>query len=322
MKNLPWGAIGRALLLVLGVVVVTLLIRNAGPAKVAAILSEAWIFFPLLALCEMGMVACDVSCVRWQLGERRKDVPLRSWIWSSTYAYALQILFPAGRAAGEVARASVLGRHVGFARAAAASVGYQASNLYAVATLSLVATAVSFFIAGPIAGNLPKFEAINVVIVASIGTFIATVLRSKRATEFVAKRFKLSEAHQDELRDAVEHSIDVKRGAFFCVTGRGIQWFQYALCVFAIGGRFGLVPGSIAHGIQLVGATMGDVIPNQLGAVEGAYTAFAGALALTPDRVLALPLLIRITQISLAATCLVVATLFSKKSAQAPAPAE
>ena len=70
MKNLPWGAIGRALLLVLGVVVVTLLIRNAGPAKVAAILSEAWIFFPLLALCEMGMVACDVSCVRWQLGER------------------------------------------------------------------------------------------------------------------------------------------------------------------------------------------------------------------------------------------------------------
>ncbi len=313
MKKIPWGAIGRVLLLAAGITVVTLLVRSAGPAKVAAILREAWVFFPLLTAFEMAMIACDVSSVRWQLGEQRKLVPFRSWIWSSTFAYALQILSPAGRAVAEVARASILGRHVGFARAAAASVGYQASNLYAVATLSLVASGVSFFFARPIAGNLPKFEALNFLVVATIGTFVATMLRSKRAAGFIAKRFKLSDEHQGELHDAVERSIDVKRGALFCIFGRCIQWLQYTVCVLAIGGKFGLLPGSIAHGIQLVGATLGDVIPNQLGAVEGTYTAFADALALTPERVLALPLLIRITQISLATTCLVIATSMRRK---------
>lgn len=313
MRKLPWGAIGRVVLLVVGICVVTWLVKRAGPEKVAAILRDAWVFFPLLVGCEIGMIACDVSCVRWQLGKERTKVPLRSWIWSSTFAYALQILFPAGRAAGEVARASVLGRHVGFPRAAAASVGYQASNLYAVSLLSGIAACISFFFAGPTAGSLPKFEALNFVVVGGIGTFVAYVLRSKRAAEFIAKKFKLSLAHQDELRDATEESIDIRRGALFCTAGRCIQWFQYGLCVLAIGGKFGVIQASIAHGIQLVGATLGDVIPNQLGAVEGAYTAFADVMQLTPERVLALPLLIRITQISLATTCLVIATSMGKR---------
>lgn len=318
-RRFPWGAIGRALLLVAGAAVVGWLVHRAGPAKVAAILRDAWTLLPVLYACEMTMVTCDVLCVRWQLGAARAKVPLRSWIWSSTFAYALQILFPAGRAAGEVARASVLGRHVGFARAAVASVGYQASNLYAVSALSAIAAIVSFSFARGVAGSLPKFEALNFVVVAGLATFVASVLRSKRAADFVAKKFRLSVAHQGELDEAVATALDVPRGAMFCTAGRFVQWLQYGVCLAAIGGKSGPIEASIAHGVQLVGATLGDVIPNQLGAVEGAYTAFADVLRLGPERVLALPLLIRVTQLSLAVTCLAVATAMGRRAPPAPA---
>src|SRR5436190_1547028 len=199
-RRVPWGSIGRAVLLVGGIIVITLLVRNAGPAKVAAVLRDAWVFFPLLVLCEIAMVTCDVSCVRWQIGPDRGKIPLRSWIWSSPFAYALQILFPAGRPAGEIARASVLGRHVGFPRAVAASVAYQCSNLYAVAALSISAAGISWFYMGPLAGTLPKFALLNALIVFCIGTFFSRVLlRSTKAADFIAKRFKLDAASRGDL---------------------------------------------------------------------------------------------------------------------------
>lgn len=311
-RRLPWGTIGRVVLLIGGIIAIAILVRNAGPAKVAAVLRDAWIFFPVLVACEIAMVACDVSCVRWQIGPERTKIPFRSWIHSSTFAYALQILFPAGRPAGEIARGSVLGRHVGYPRAIAASVAYQCSNLYAVATLSINTAVLSYAYMGPAAGSLPKFALLNAAIVFFFGTFFGRMLRSTRAADFIMKRFKLDEASKDDLRVAVKHH-SVPRGALFCMVGRTIQLGQYGIAVLAIGGKFGLVPAAVAHGIQLFGATIGDLIPNQLGAVEGTYSAFSDVMQLTPERVLALPLLIRITQISLATTCLVIASSMGKR---------
>jgi uncharacterized membrane protein YbhN (UPF0104 family) len=306
------GTIGRVLLLVAGICVVVLLVHRAGPEKVGAVLKDAWVFLPLIMLGEIGVLGCDVMSVRRQLGDHRFGVPLRSWIWSSTYAYALQILFPAGRAAGEVARISVLSRHVGVARCAVASVGFQASNLYAVATLSAFDAIVSYLFAGDRAHGLSLGAGLNVLLVGGIATFVTRILRSKRAAELVAKRFKLSDAWKGDLADATKNSLTIKRGAAWCTTGRFIQLAQYGVCVLAIGGTTGIVQATLAHGIQMVGASLGDVIPGQIGAVEGAYTAFAGAIHLPAERVLALPLLIRITQISLATACLVIATLMGR----------
>lgn len=308
------ASIGRVLLLLAGLGVVAYLVHRAGPDKVGAILKDAWVFLPITMGCEIVYVMCDVMCVRAQLGTHSKNITLRSWIWSSTYAYALQILFPAGRAAGEVARISVLQKHVAVPRLAVASIGYQASNLYAVATLSLVDAALSYFLADALARGLALGEAINFLVVGGIATSLTIALHSKRATDFIAKRFKLSDAHREELADATRSSLTVKRGALFCTMGRFVQLFQYGIFVLAIGGKSGIVQASLAHGTQLVGASLGDLIPGQVGAVEGAYTAFADAIHLTPDRVLALPLFVRMTQISLALTSLIVATVMGRKT--------
>ncbi|HLK36914.1 MAG TPA: hypothetical protein VKU41_09215, partial [Polyangiaceae bacterium] len=55
----------------------------------------------------------------------------------------------------------------------------------------------------------------------------------------------------------------------------------------------------------LVGATAGDVLPNQVGVVDGAYRAFAGALGLSaaPARALSIALVARTAQLVVAGTC-------------------
>jgi len=163
----------------------------------------------------------------------------------------------------------------------------------------------------------------NVVIVGAIATSVTLMLYSKRAADFISKRFKLSEAARGDLSDATEKSLTVRKGAVWCTAGRLVQLVQYGICVVAIGGTSGVVQASLAHGTQLIGASIGDVIPGQVGAVETAYTTFADAIHLTPERVLALPLLIRVTQLSLAVTCLIVATAMGRKkpitSADTPA---
>jgi hypothetical protein len=307
MKRTALRACGRVGLLVLGVAVVAFLVHRAGPREVGAILRGAWAFVPALAALEIGMASCEVMSLRAQLGEHAGKVRPRSWVCASAYAYALQILFPVGRAAGELARISVLSRDVSVARCAVASVGYQASNLYAVAALSAVNALIAFHATG--ARALSVGEALNFLVVGAIATSVTLALRSKGASAFVAKRFKLLTSSAGELRDATQTSVSVRRGAAWCTLGRFVQLAQYGVCVLAIGGTTGIVQASLAHGTQLVGASLGDVIPGQVGAVEGAYAAFAGAIRLTPERVLALPLLIRVTQITLAATCLLVATL-------------
>ena len=67
----------------------------------------------------------------------------------------------------------------------------------------------------------------------------------------------------------------------------------------------------LAHGIHLVGATAGDMIPNQLGVVDGVYKTFAPVLgfASAPARALSIAFVAHITQLLCASLCVVVAAL-------------
>jgi hypothetical protein len=78
--------------------------------------------------------------------------------------------------------------------------------------------------------------------------------------------------------------------------------------LFAVGGIVTPASALTAQGIHLVGAAAGDVIPGQLGAMEGSYRVFAGALGFRarPELALSMPLLVRIAQLSVA-----IATLYA-----------
>jgi hypothetical protein len=56
------------------------------------------------------------------------------------------------------------------------------------------------------------------------------------------------------------------------------------------------------QGVHIVGATVGDAVPNQLGVTEGAYRVFAEAVGLgdAPARAVSIALAIRVVQLGLA----------------------
>ena len=101
-------AAGRTLLAVVGLLLIAYLVRGAGPARVADTLWAARVWLPLIVALELVQLASDVVTLRVQLGAYAHDVAAATWVRSSALAYSMMICLPAGRAAGEVARAPLL----------------------------------------------------------------------------------------------------------------------------------------------------------------------------------------------------------------------
>jgi hypothetical protein len=79
----------------------------------------------------------------------------------------------------------------------------------------------------------------------------------------------------------------------------------------AVGGAVSATRTAAAEGIRLVGSAVGDLVPSQLGASEGAYLTFSGAIGLAdePVRAVSLPLVLQVVQLSIAAVSAVGAAL-------------
>src|SRR5205085_12011563 len=148
------GWFGRLLLAAVGLGLVAYLVRGAGPDHVVQILLQAGPWLPAIVGLEVVQLLSDVVAIRMLLregGERVsstssealvREVPLSTWVRSSAVAYAMMVLLPAGRAAGEVARATLIAKHVGTGRAATASAELQGSYLSAIALASAAACVV------------------------------------------------------------------------------------------------------------------------------------------------------------------------------------
>jgi hypothetical protein len=90
----------------------------------------------------------------------------------------------------------------------------------------------------------------------------------------------------------------------------------------AIGGSPTLRGALTAHGIHLVGATLGDLLPNQLGVVDGAYRAFAPMLGLghAPERALSIAFVAHTAQLTLASVCVVAASIIGHAKSRLEIP--
>jgi hypothetical protein len=222
-------------------------------------------------------------------------------------AYGFMVLLPAGRAAGEIGRASVLGPWVTLAAAASAGAELQGLALLSNAALSAI-SAIAL---------LPRFGLVsiatgsmiaNTVILSALGFGLLALPRSRRLREWFEKRFPKSLA---SFRDRVTTPARLLLLAFLaCFIGRVFQTWQFGVMVQAVSGVPTSVLSSIdSQGVHLVGATLGDLVPGQVGVVEGCYRYFSPLLGLATDpaSALAIPLVGRVAQLSLAITSVIVA---------------
>jgi Lysylphosphatidylglycerol synthase TM region len=304
---------GRVLLALVGLTVIALLVRSAGPQRVAETLWQARWWLPLIVAFEVVQMSSDFLTLRVLLGAGASEVPAVTWLRASALAYAMMIVVPAGRAAGEVARATLLSAHIGAPRAVTASTQLQASSVFAVALVSAVEAAVVAQRHG-IRSPLALLLVGNAVMMTAGAAALLAILWNARGSARVQRwldRIRRRLTPEDKAPAALEAATRRRlpwQGVVFCSLSRTAQAVQYGVILFAVGGAPSVRGAIVAHGIELVGATLGDLLPNKVGVVDGAYRTFAADVGLgaAPARALSIALLARIASLVVTAACLVV----------------
>jgi hypothetical protein len=319
-------AVARVLLVLAGLGVVAYLVNDAGPQRVARVLIEAGPWMPLVLALESLQIATDFAALQVILGKDARGIPARTWVRSSALAYALMVLVPAGRAAGEVTRATVLSSSLGVPRAAATSTQLQAAYQSANGLVSLIeaaAVAALFGLSSPLALLLVG----NATVQAVFAVALLVILwdgRLGRVLDGWRRRLLPGAVESPALDPAIRRRIPW-RATLVCSLGRTAELCEYGLVLFAVGGALSGRGAMLAHGIHLVGATMGDFVPSQLGVVDSVYRAFAGALGLgdAPERALSIAFVVRLAQLSVGSACVIAAAAAGRArtpAAAAPPP--
>jgi hypothetical protein len=303
----------RLALLAVGLSLVVWLVRGVGSARVATVLAACGAWVPLIVALEIVFVSFDVVAARALLGELASRIGRPTWIRSTALAYAATILLPAGRAAGEATRAATLAPVVGATHATAVCARLQVAVLAANGIYSLIGAALLAW-CGPPRSVLAAALAANGVVCAALATVLLLVVRNARVAAWLRGRFaRLIDRYAADDRAPPPMSALVRATAA-CVVGRGVQTVQYGVVVLAVGGAASAVSALTAQSIHLVGAAVGDAIPGQVGALEGAYRMFANTLGLASDpaRALSIALAVRLAQLALAALGVLVSTVAAR----------
>jgi uncharacterized membrane protein YbhN (UPF0104 family) len=295
----PWVRIACA---VLGTAVLVVSVWAAGARAVLASLGASVHALPLLALLEAVMVGCSTLALRALYGEAGPRVPARQWVRAGALGYALGLVLPMGRGAGEVARAVLLSRSTGGARAAVAAVQMQGIVLLSTAVITVPVLAATLALLGP--GAAAGLILANGVVAGAIGTSILVVRERARLGRLLGGLIKRLEGFGLAF-DAVAGASpgDLARSLAWESLGRVAQVVQCGVALAAIGERAGLVRVLVTRGALILGSAVGDFIPGQLGATEAMMVVGAGALALTAATAATLALLIHAAQILLGLLC-------------------
>lgn len=320
MKGPATGTLVRGLLGIVGLGVVVYLVRSAGAERVGKVLLQAGPWLPLVVALEVTQAGCDFFSLRSILGPDWRLVPPRTWLRSSLVAYAMMILVPAGRAAGEVTRAALLAGPLGAPRAATTSTQLQAAYLSANGFLSIIDGACigAFFGFG---SSLVWLLAGNVAFQTVVSTGLLAILwdaRIGRALDRLRRRFVRGAIESPPLDPAIRRRLPW-RAFLVSSASRTAQVLQYGIVMHAVGGALTLRGAFVTHGIHLVGATLGDLVPNQLGVVDSIYRAFAGVMGFgaAPERALSIAFVVRIAQLIVATGCVLALPLTRARASEA-----
>ncbi|WP_437666980.1 lysylphosphatidylglycerol synthase domain-containing protein [Sorangium sp. So ce1182] len=291
-------ALLHAVLGAFGLAALGVLIRHVGAAEMLAAVTRAAPFLPILVALEAARVGCE-ALATGALCPRR-SVPPVELLRIHVVSYPVMALMPAGRAAGEAVKAALLSPHVGAPRAAAIAAANQSLALLSAAPLSLLAALAIWRIGGGASALALGVLAHAALLVAS-GLGVAFAARQRAAFAWLARRFASAGHAAAAFQEAVrEHAPVPARPFAACAAGRAIQAAQYAVLLAAVGAGTGPIRALAAYGVGAVGTAVGDLIPGQVGATDGAFTLAAPLLGLTASSAIAISVLVHLLQAAFA----------------------
>jgi hypothetical protein len=287
---------GRAALVALGVAAVGGVIAHLGPALILSALRRTASVFPLVFLLEACIVACTMLGLRTLYGPDKGKITTWDLTRAGLLGYVAMLLMPSGRTFAEATRAAVLARRSTPARAAFAAYQMQAACLLGNAFILVLGTAAAWWVVGlnrytlAILANLCGALLVGVAMLFG-GRFI-------KLGGLLGRLFPsiVEQGHEFDAHNRAHPPIPWVPTLWESLS-RLFQTVQMMILVAAVGGQLSFLGGLITEGAHEVGATVGGLIPAQLGAAEVNLAFFAKALGVDSAGAVAVALAVHLAQL-------------------------
>jgi uncharacterized membrane protein YbhN (UPF0104 family) len=250
---------------------------------------------PWVLALEAARIATEVLASRELLGLLRAEVPTGALVRAQLAGYALGNVLPVGRTASEAAKAGMLKVHAPLPKTAAAAAIAQALHLVASAIILVPAVfaarsmAASFGLSLTILGQC--------VVLGAVGATLLVVAYFVPFGSAAFRRLPKVGAALEQFGSAMRQLPRFPFSALaWLVVNRALQVAIIAVLLRAVGASTSLAGVLVAEAVLLIGASAGDIIPGQIGALEGAFAFFAASIGTTPESGLAVALLIHLVQ--------------------------
>jgi hypothetical protein len=229
--------LAATLLAAAGASVAAAFVAHAGAARVADVLGRMGWGIAAAVVLEGARVVCETAGTRALQGTPR--LPLRALARAQLAGYAVCYLLPAGRTVAEAVKAAMLARHAGRERVVGVALANQAMALVAVAIASGLCAAGA-------TGRLAALLAAHAAVTGATG--LAILATAWRRMPAAGKRAALAGM----------------------LASRACQAGALAALLRAAAPGARPLDAVVLWGLHLVGASLGDVVPAQLGIADAA----------------------------------------------------
>ncbi len=250
----------------------------------------AWI--PVLFVLEGARIAVEAAGTRALYLPYR--VPLGLLARSHVIGYSLAFYMPAGRATAETVKAAMLAKCATPARAAAVAAANQS-----LALLGMSAAGFACMIGAALVPGSGKLVA-SVAAVASLTGALGFAIRfaTLHLDAGWLRRFAPKAAIVvGDARAEIPRWFPPFPLAMF-LANRLLQLASIAVLLYALAGTVTVTSTLVAGAVNLVGASLGDMVPGQLGATDATFSVSAGLVGLTPSAAISIALMIHIVQMT------------------------
>lgn len=295
LQELAQSRLGRLLAITIGLSVVSFLVYQSGPAQVWDAITRVPLMFLFVFIIELGVAGAENWSVVLTYGESRHKVPNREILRICLFAHSLVGVLPFGRAAGEAARAAMLGKYVGYPLAAASAARAQALSLLGNAAISIpCAIAVGVFL-GP--SWLLAAICAHFLMATTLGGGVLLAGKYTKLASRIGKRFRGGQEWGSQVDAHLATDMNMWSPFAWICLSRALRTIQRAVLLAAVGSSFGLLPSFVSEAINLVSSAIGDAIPAQVGVTEAGYALASKTLGLTSSDAIAMALLVHIAQV-------------------------
>jgi hypothetical protein len=294
-KGVRWLVHG--VLAALGLGTLLYLVLHVGPARLWGTLRALAPLLPAVFALEGGRVMADAWRTRLLYAHGGYAIAFGRVLSVQLASYPINLLVPAGGAAAEAFKATVLAADARPSLAAAVATSNQAIALLGGFVISIPCVLAALRVWG--LSGFTIAIAIQAATAVGLALFIQTATRQRLVGVLAGRVSEKAGAALGSYREAVvglPFLALAPLGA--AVVNRVILLAELGLLAAGAGAAIGLEPALLALGVQLVGGAAGDVVPGQIGATDASFALAAEPLGIELASAVSIPIAMHALQLT------------------------